>query len=169
MLAILDIPQSSPESQLRLVFVPSINTLIFHKIYAQANLLIQANIFFYQYDWIQQTIGYTDSTPRPSCNDSTLRFRLTYNGRKISRDCSWVANRSTTERCNVDGVAAICAESCGACDTCDDSTNRFKFEYNNQKIRRSCKWVGNKKTKERCKIVGIKDACRLTCSACDSI
>jgi len=49
------------------------------------------------------------------CEDSTLRFKVIKNdGKKITRDCTWVSNRATG-RCGFDGVSEICRVTCGNC------------------------------------------------------
>lgn len=112
------------------------------------------------------------STPSPSsssssCADSPLRFRTEKpNGAKISRDCSWVANKSTNLRCSWEGVSSICPVTCDSCEPCRDSSSRFRLTYNGKKITRDCTWVGNKATKQRCKSFGVTESCRETCGVC---
>jgi hypothetical protein len=120
----------------------------------------------------------TNVTPSPAvdddeddefveCADSSLRFKLKWNGRNIARDCSWVGNKQTEARCEEDGVSAMCAKTCDACDECEDSDNRMKLEWNGRKITRDCSWVANKQTIARCEeIEGVADACRDTCGVC---
>jgi hypothetical protein len=51
-----------------------------------------------------------------SCVDSESRFKfMNLNGKKIGRDCSWVDNKATKQRCNISGVSDSCRETCGAC------------------------------------------------------
>ena len=50
-----------------------------------------------------------------SCIDATNRMKLTWNENLITRDCTWVANKATKQRCNVDGVANACRSTCGQC------------------------------------------------------
>lgn len=51
-----------------------------------------------------------------TCVDSTLRFRFKFNNKGyITRDCTWVANKSTSFRCNVDGMEHTCRDTCGFC------------------------------------------------------
>jgi len=49
------------------------------------------------------------------CHDATNRFRVTYQGRNIARDCDWVANRATKSRCKSSGVPVTCPVACDAC------------------------------------------------------
>ena len=101
-----------------------------------------------------------------SCADSSLRFQLRWNGRKIARDCNWVANKATKKRCAVDGVSQMCPDTCESCSTCEDSSARFKLLWNGKKISRDCFWVGNRATRSRCAVEGVAEACRSTCEEC---
>jgi len=49
---------------------------------------------------------------------------------------------------------------------CVDSPLRFKTKLRRRKIGRFCKWVANKKTQERCKLVGARENCSKTCDSC---
>lgn len=106
------------------------------------------------------------TTTTSECADSSLRFKLTWNGRKITRGCDWVANKQTIMRCAADGVAAMCSDTCGTCSTCVDSDLRFKLTWNSKKITRGCTWVANKQTVMRCAVDGITGACSSTCGEC---
>jgi len=114
------------------------------------------------------------NTPAPAvsttCVDSSLRFKLQWNGRKITRNCFWVSNRATIQRCSVEGVSAACRDTCGgastSCSACEDTTLRLKLEWNGRIIHRDCSWVGNRATIQRCGIVGVADACPVTCGNC---
>ena len=115
----------------------------------------------------------TPTAPTPtggggdSCEDSPLRFQVTKDGKKISRDCTWVANRATNSRCKLNGVSTLCPSTCNTCDTCVDGELRFKFEFKDKgKITRGCDWVANKNTNGRCRVEGMKDTCRETCNNC---
>lgn len=106
-------------------------------------------------------------TTSSTCNDSILRFKLPWNGKNISRYCSWVANKQTATRCAVEGVSAMCPDTCDTCSTCVDSDVRFKFSWNGSTITRSCTWTANKQTETRCTSVeGMTDSCRSTCGQC---
>ena len=51
-----------------------------------------------------------------SCVDATNRFRFSFNGRTITRDCSWVARKNTAGRCrNVSGMTDTCRSTCNNC------------------------------------------------------
>ncbi len=111
------------------------------------------------------------STTPSSCNDSPFRFKTIKptDGSKVMRDCGWAATRSTKVRCSWDGVASMCPSTCGTCNTCVDSTSRFKFFKNptdKKKIARDCSWTANKSTNFRCAIEGMEDTCRKTCGTC---
>lgn len=109
----------------------------------------------------------TSPTVAPvSCFDSSLRFKLTWNSKRITRGCSWVANKKTSARCAVEGVSAHCVYTCGTCDVCEDSSVRFKLEWNSKRITRGCPWVANKNTIARCAVEGVSDSCRSTCGQC---
>ncbi len=101
-----------------------------------------------------------------SCDDSSLRFRVFYRGKTIFRDCRWVANKATIERCALDGVRSICPATCDSCSSCTDSTVRFKVDWNGRRIARDCIWVSNKATVMRCKLAGVAGGCRSTCRKC---
>ncbi len=51
------------------------------------------------------------------CSDSFSRFKLNYNGRRITRDCIWVSNRATAQRCASEGVPEMCPKACQSCAT----------------------------------------------------
>ena len=50
---------------------------------------------------------------------------------------------------------------------CNDSTVRFRLRKNGRNIARSCVWVANKDTKNRCAIEGVSSMCPKTCGTCD--
>ena len=105
----------------------------------------------------------TPPTPIAECSDSTLRFKVVKNGKKITRACEWVERKDTVSRCAIEGVSEMCAATCGTCSTCADTTARLKFVYKGRKMTRSCDFVARKATAERCAIEGLGDACRETC------
>ncbi len=113
-------------------------------------------------------VASTPPTPTTSfsCNDTSLRFKLLWNGNLIMRDCIWIGNRATVQRCKLPGVPTACPVTCDACNTCEDSTVRFKVGWNSKKIMRDCTWVGNKATVQRCNIDGVAEACPATCDRC---
>ncbi len=49
------------------------------------------------------------------CGDSSVRFKVVKDGKRIARDCGWVENRQTLIRCGYEGVAETCAEVCNTC------------------------------------------------------
>ena len=100
------------------------------------------------------------------CIDSSLRFKVVWNNKAITRDCTWIANKATIQRCRLDGVGAMCPVTCGTCNDCVDSNVRFKVTLNGRKISRDCSWVSNKATIMRCKLFGVSDSCRSTCQKC---
>ena len=115
----------------------------------------------------------TPPTPTPptptgggTCEDSPFRFKVVKDGKKISRDCKWVANRATKSRCKLTGVKEICPSTCDNCSECSDSFVRFQFILSDKKVTRDCTWVANRATKSRCRIEGIKETCRFTCDNC---
>ena len=112
------------------------------------------------------TLPSSEATTSSSCTDSTLRFKLFWRSRPIVRDCIWVANKATKQRCAVDGIAEICPDTCGTCAECADSTVRFKVTWNDRKISRDCTWVANRATVMRCNLPGVADGCRSTCQKC---
>jgi hypothetical protein len=38
---------------------------------------------------------------------------LDWNGKRIARNCVWVANKQTETRCSVNGVSETCRGTCG--------------------------------------------------------
>jgi hypothetical protein len=128
------------------------------------------------------TSSPTQSTPSPTANptipssptssstciDSTLRFKVTYNGKKMTRDCTWVANKQTSTRCNVDGISSHCPSTCGVSATscCVDSSLRFKLPWNGKFASRDCTWVANRATALRCAVEGVAETCPATCGEC---
>ncbi len=104
--------------------------------------------------------------PQRNCNDSTLRFRINWNSKWITRGCTWIGNKQTVERCNIAGVRPHCSKTCDSCSTCTDSTLRIKLMWNGNLITRSCIWVANKSTILRCAVEGVANSCRKTCGVC---
>jgi len=103
-----------------------------------------------------------------SCADSSFEFKVKdSDGSKQYRDCSWVAEEDTQDRCNLKGVSEICPVTCQSCDSCKDTKLEVKFldttTSNNKKVKKKCKWV---KAKNKCDIHGMPNACRKTCSNC---
>ena len=145
--------------------------------------LVLSNIMDNQAKLFSMTLTYpsctqsfdSGSTSAPStspsenpiiCKDSSVRFKTSWNGRKVVRDCTWIGNRAIKRRCALEGVSGMCAETCRACSTCADSTNRMKVVWNGRKISRDCIWVKNRATRLRCALDGVADACRATCGQC---
>lgn len=84
----------------------------------------------YCWDAVQYTPSMAPTVsnfPSIHCVDSSMRFKLTIDGKKINRFCSWVARRKTDERCAITGVSNTCALTCGTCSKCADSPLRLKF------------------------------------------
>ena len=107
------------------------------------------------------------STPlSSSCSDSPARFRVLFNGKKISRRCAWVAKKFTDERCELDGVAEMCPATCDTCSICENSSLRFTFEWRGKTVSKNCVWVARKLTEERCNEEGVTESCRATCEGC---
>lgn len=120
-----------------------------------------ADNWFYTPYTIQIGSGGTDT-----CTDPMFRFRIVKtDGRKIWRDCLWVANKSES-RCSLEGVSSMCPDACGSCDTCVDSSSRFKFDKSTgETITRNCGWTSAKP--HRCNSVdNMQYACRQTCGEC---
>jgi hypothetical protein len=98
-----------------------------------------------------------------SCADSTIRFRVSINGRNRFRGCSWV--ETNTNRCNKPGVSALCPSTCGTCSICEDSSTRFKVMINGRPRSRDCGWANN----WRCsKFDKVDEACKNKCGTCDA-
>ena len=109
------------------------------------------------------------SPPTPTssvCVDSPLRFKVRKNGKNISRNCTWVANRATASRCKLTGVSSMCPDTCNKCGTCSDGTLRFQLFWKGKKVTRDCTWVANRSTNARCAASGVSETCRVTCSLC---
>ena len=110
--------------------------------------------------------------PSPNtCVDSNLSFeiQLKKHSRKktVTKRCSWIRNPSSSSwRCGIDGVKEMCPKSCGTCTVCADSTSQLKFIYNGQVVTKDCKWVASRNKQGRCKIAGIRNACRMSCYNC---
>lgn len=51
--------------------------------------------------------------------------------------------------------------------TCADSPFRFRLRKNGRNISRSCEWVANKDTMNRCALGGVSSMCPSTCDACE--
>jgi hypothetical protein len=112
------------------------------------------------------TLSPTPPSPTPTCRDSSLTFRVMYNGKLRSKSCEWVARRSNL-RCVLEGVSGHCPNTCGSCDTCSDSTMVFnREEVLDQEKKNRCTWVARKDTDTRCAIPGVADTCRSTCNNC---
>lgn len=116
----------------------------------------------------EQDVTSTDLPTSPpvennNCNDSPFRFRLKKNGRNIARDCTWVRNRDTINRCSIEGVPSMCPSTCNKSCNCVDGTKRFRFPWKGKMVSRDCTWVGNKQTRQRCAVPGMSDTCSSTC------
>lgn len=101
-----------------------------------------------------------------NCVDSPLRFKLIWKGEKISRKCTWVKNKQTSERCAVPGVSETCPNTCDTCSSRVDSPQRFKLTWKGKNISRSCTWVKDKQTLLRCAADGVSETCCSTCGLC---
>jgi hypothetical protein len=100
-----------------------------------------------------------------TCEDSTLRFKVENNGKKINRDCAWVKKKPF--RCNViAGANTHCPKTCDRCSVCEDATNKFKLFLNGKNRSKNCSWVAKKSTNQRCKLDGVSGTCRETCGTC---
>lgn len=105
----------------------------------------------------------TVNLPLP-CIDSVLPFKLTWNGKKTIKDCSWVGKNinKISKRCAADGISAHCSNTCKSCASCVDSTMKMQFFYNGKMRNRNCIWVAKKPTM-RCNVGGIPESCCSTC------
>ncbi len=108
----------------------------------------------------------SDDNPQPTCNDSTLRFKLVKDGRRMTRHCNWVGKTDTLERCALNGVSSMCPYTCNTCNSCVDGENKFKLELNGRMRNKSCTWVENRQTANRCSKTGVRNTCRYTCGQC---
>lgn len=104
------------------------------------------------------------STTSSECEDSSLSFKVFWNGKTRTKDCSWVANKPNT-RCAEDGVSAICSSTCGTCSTCADSSLTFKLFWNGKTRNKDCTWV-ERKPNTRCAEDGVSQTCRESCGEC---
>jgi len=103
-----------------------------------------------------------------SCVDSSYEFE--FEGE--NRDCTWVAEKKS-KYCKFNEVSAMCPNTCGSCDTCEDNF-KYKMHFNNGgscvdssyefgldgKIR-DCTWV--EKKINYCKFKVAKQMCPITC------
>ena len=112
------------------------------------------------------------------CEDSRLPFRVTVLNQKKLWTCKYVARKNKESqfpspelRCDkgLNQVATHCPKTCSKCkfftSHCKDATKNFRLP---DRTMRSCKWVKNRNTRERCKIAGVKSTCRATCGVCTS-
>lgn len=110
--------------------------------------------------------------PNTTCSDSVIRFKARKDGEKklITRDCKWVARKSTNIRCALNGVSEICPATCRACSNRANTPLKMRFvnPYANgvTKITKTCDWVAANDTESRCAVAGINDACCKTCGKC---
>ncbi len=103
------------------------------------------------------------ATLSEACRDSTYRFR--YNGK--FRSCDFVARHNTAFRCEFFGVKFHCPQTCSTCNICGDSPIHFKIVSEESFFYRSCQWVRNQDTENRCLINRVKFECPVTCgTAC---
>jgi len=63
-----------------------------------------------------------------TCQDSEARFKLVKDGRRIARNCDWVATKKTAIRCGYEGVAETCRDTCDACTEEDEGRDNNIFE-----------------------------------------
>ena len=119
------------------------------------------------------TLAPVPSTPAPvisqptnwQCSDSPLRFRTySFVGAVVWRGCPWVSNKPY--RCLDSNHATHCPSTCNGCNTCQDSTIRFKLVKDGKLIARDCGWVGTKQTKIRCGYNNVAQTCPQTCGLC---
>lgn len=108
----------------------------------------------------------TTALSSSNCIDTPFRFRLTKDGENISRNCIWVSNRDTRNRCSLDGVPSMCPNTCKICGACFDGQNRFTLPWNGRSMTRGCAWVGKKQKVRRCAVPGVANTCRVTCNSC---
>jgi len=108
----------------------------------------------------------TNPNTSTTCVDSTMRFKVDFEGNKIARFCAWVARKDTAIRCDIPGINETCPSTCGTCSLCADSPLRLKFVLNDALVARSCEFTARINTEDRCTIAGMADTCRKTCGSC---
>ena len=52
------------------------------------------------------------SCSEATCVDATSRLQFFYNGRKATRECTWVGRKDVINRCNVTGMKDTCRKTC---------------------------------------------------------
>ena len=108
------------------------------------------------------------------CIDNEERFEFTNKKGVVKRKkCVWVANKDTFKRCNKDGIAENCPNTCSpdclrppnSATGCSDFPSSFQLIAN--KKFKDCAWV-SKNALKRCKKYPAKVYCPLACSTCGS-
>ena len=108
------------------------------------------------------------------CIDNEERFEFTNKKGVVKRKkCVWVAYKDTFKRCNKDGIAENCPNTCSpdclrppnSATGCSDFPSSFQLIAN--KKFKDCAWV-SKNALERCKKYPAKVYCPLACSTCGS-
>ena len=98
-----------------------------------------------------------------ACEDSPLKFKVTFNNRTKFKNCEWVKQDKNT-RCGYTGVSETCPLTCGKCSECKDSPFKFKVNINQVTRAKRCTWAAKKSN--RCDYFGVKQTCRLSCELC---
>ena len=127
-------------------------------------------------EWCDQSVGGSpvynncpvscDACSYASCVNASTRLKIVVGGNIVSRSCTWVGRQDTTNRCALAGVSAACPNTCGTCDSCVDTTARFRFTYNGQSIVRNCDFVGRVESKVEGRCAASGYVCRSTCGGC---
>lgn len=104
-----------------------------------------------------------------TCEDSSVRFKVFFQDRLKIRNCEWVGNKATAQRCSIPGVTETCPGTCneGECGTCADSPIRFRVRWRGRTLFRYCSWVLKKAVGQRCAKPGVAAVCREACGLCE--
>jgi len=106
-----------------------------------------------------------------SCSNNPNKFVVPRTKGNTKRTCDWVA-RKASWRCDTHPEAVEhCPITCNTCPLCaDDTSERFIVTQAGQPdTKKSCGWVANKATYQRCRFQGVADLCPRTCGLCNPI
>ena len=105
------------------------------------------------------------------CQDSVLSFSL---GNNNQRNCFWVSQEDSENRCANGNVKTHCPKTCGLCDDdpnyCANTEMPFLVYIDDKGYTsKTCYWVGKdpSMTDSRCtNKAGLKETCPETCGLC---
>ena len=95
------------------------------------------------------------------CQDTPLRFTYLEG---VSKSCSYIARKNTSERCLIDSAKTNCPVTCktAGCQ-CYDTVGRFLIKSGTTK---KCAWAERNNKEKRCAKNRVRANCPVTCGVC---